>query len=398
MTALKRLSRGEFIALLAVMFAMISLSIDSMLPALPEIAATLTPSDPNRAQLVVGSFFLGMGLGTILGGPLSDAYGRKPIMILGCVIYALAAIACYFAQTFEVLLIARVVQGFGAAGPRTVSMALVRDLYKGRDMAQIMSIVMMIFMIFPAIAPLSGQAIMLFASWHVIFLVLMGFSVIVCLWLHFRQPETLLPAQRKPLSVGALIIAARDLFSRKVILIAIGIQALTMACMVASISSIQGIFEGYFDRAASFPLWFALIAGLSGLASLLNSRLVMRVGMRRVIALSYGAAFVLCVLHLGLRLWVDMPDAVDFAVFLAFVLTMFGMMGLTMGNLNALAMEPVGHIAGFAASMIGAVSTVLSVIIAMPISMAFDGTPVPLAMGATVLVGLSFVLVKFLKK
>ncbi len=398
MTALKRLSRAEFIALMAMIFATIAMSIDAMLPALPEIAASMTPDDPNRAQLVVGTFFIGMAIGTIFGGPLSDAYGRKPIMILGCVIYAIAAIVCYFAESFELFLLARVVQGIGASGPRTVSMAMVRDLYSGRDMAQIMSITMMIFMIFPAIAPLMGQFVMVFAGWHAIFLVLVGVAVIASLWLGLRQPETLPADKRKPISVKGLIDAGRDLFVRPVIWLAIVIQGLTMGTMMASISSVQGVFEQYYNDADNFPLWFALIAGVSAFGSLLNSKLVMRLGMRRVASGAYMAALAICAANLALRLFVPLGPLVDFTLFMVLVISLFAMMGLTMGNLNALAMEPVGHIAGFASSMIGSVSTLFAVIFSVPIGLAFNGTPVPLSIGATALTFASVILMRFLKK
>lgn len=398
MTALKRLSRAEFIAMMAMIFATIAMSIDAMLPALPEIAASMTPDDPNRAQLVVGTFFIGMALGTVVGGPLSDAFGRKPIMILGCVIYAIAAVVCYFAESFELFLFARVVQGIGAAGPRTVSMAMVRDLYSGRDMAQIMSITMMIFMIFPAIAPLMGQFVMIFAGWHAIFLVLVVVALIASLWLGLRQPETLPRENRKPMSVRSLIQAGRDLFARRLIWIAIVIQGLTMATMMASISSVQGVFEQYYNSADNFPLWFALIAGISAFGSLLNAKLVMRHGMRRVASGAYMAALAICAVTLLLRLFVPMAPAVDFTLFMVLIISLFAMMGLTMGNLNALAMEPVGHIAGFASSMIGSVSTLFAVVFSVPIGLAFDGTPVPLSIGATALTLASVVMMRFLKK
>ena len=198
MTVQKPLSQGEFIALIAALFATIAISIDAMLPAMPEIAATLTPDAPNRAQLVVTSFVFGMGLGTLIAGPLSDAFGRKIIILLGSSLYVVAAIACYFAKTLDFLLIARVVQGFGAAAPRVVSTAMVRDLFSGREMARVMSFVMMVFTLVPAVAPLMGQAVIYAAGWHAIFLVYVVFSIIILLWMGLRQPETLAVAARRP--------------------------------------------------------------------------------------------------------------------------------------------------------------------------------------------------------
>ena len=162
--AQRPVSQVEFVVLMAMLSATVAISIDAMLPALPDIAATLTPETPNAAQLVVTSFVLGMGVGTLFAGPLSDRFGRKRIIMLGSGLYALAALACYFAPTLEVLLAARVVQGIGAAGPRTVSIAMIRDLFKGRDMARIMSFAMMIFTAVPAIAPLMGQGIIAIAD------------------------------------------------------------------------------------------------------------------------------------------------------------------------------------------------------------------------------------------
>ena len=387
-----RLSHGEFIALIAMLFATIAISIDAMLPAFPDITRTLTPDNPNRVQWVISSLFLGMGLATFFVGSLSDAFGRKPVLMACGAIYMLACLGCYFATSFEMLLVFRLIMGVGVAGPRTVSLALVRDLYIGREMARIMSFAMMIFMVVPAIAPLMGQAVIAVSNWHMIFLVYILFNGTALLWLGLRQPETLPKPRRIPLAASTLMASARDLFSRKVILVSIVIQGMVSATLVATISSIQLIFEQSFDRAASFPLWFGLIACLAAGGSFLNSRVVMRVGMRRVVNVTFTVVLLITLGHLGLRLAFDLPDLFSFALFIIWIVCLFGMMGLTMGNLNALAMEPVGHIAGFAASMIGALATVLSVVLSAPIALIFDGTPVPLIAGAGVLLAASLAL------
>lgn len=390
-----RLGQAEFIALIAMLFATIALSIDAMLPAFPDITRTLTPDNPNRVQWVISSLFLGMGLATLFVGPLSDAFGRKPVLMACGAIYVVACIGCYFATSFEMLLIFRLIMGVGIAGPRTVSLALVRDLYMGREMARIMSFAMMIFMVVPAIAPLMGQAVIAVSNWHTIFLVYIVFNGTALLWLGLRQPETLLKPNRIPLAAPTLIAAARDLFARKVILISIVIQGMVSASLVATISSIQLIFEKAFDRADSFPLWFGLIACLAAGGSFLNSRVVMRAGMRKVVNITFAVVLGVTLVHLGLRLAFDLPDLLSFGLFIVWIVCLFGMMGLTMGNLNALAMEPVGHIAGFAASMIGALSTVLSVVLSAPIALAFDDTPVPLIAGAAALLAASLGLMRF---
>lgn len=391
-----RLSQGEFIALIAMLFATIAFSIDAMLPAEPAIAAAFTPDDPNRAKLVVGAFFLGMGIGTFLSGPLSDAFGRKRVMIWGGAIYSLAALICIFAQSLEVLLAARVLQGIGGAGPRTVSLAMVRDLYKGREMARIMSFAMMIFMVAPAAAPLLGQWIIHLSGWHAIFIAFILFAVIAMTWLAVRQPETLPVAARVPLSFHGLWAAGKELFSYRIVVVSILIQALTMAVLVATISSVQGIFTVEFDMEESFPKWFALAALVSAGASFLNARLVMTMGMRKVARLAFIGALLMTVLHYGLMRADVLQGDWRFAAFFLWLVSLFCMMGLTMGNLNALAMEPVGNIAGFAASIMAAVSTVVAVILSTPIAQAFDGTHEPLVIGALLCITPSLLLMRVL--
>ena len=366
-----------------------------MLPALPEIAATLSPDAPNRAQLVVTSFVFGMGFGTLFAGPLSDAFGRKPVIMLSAGIYVVAAIACYVAPTLETLLIARLVMGIGAAGPRTVSIAMVRDLFAGREMARIMSFVMMVFTLIPAVAPLMGQGIIALAGWKAIFLVYVAFAAIVMTWMSLRQPETLAVAARRPLTAALLLGAVRELFSHRIVMVSLVAQTLTLASLFATLSSMQGIFEVRFDRASSFPLWFGFIALISVAGSVINARVVVRVGMRRILNATYAAVLGLSVVLLAM-IWGDvMPEVLAFPAHLLWSIALFAMMGLSMGNLNALAMEPVGHIAGLASSVISAIATVGSVILAVPVGQAFDGTVVPLMAGVAVFIGLSLVAMQF---
>lgn len=395
MTPTKPLSQGEFIALIAALFATIAISIDAMLPAMPEIAATLSPDAPNRAQLVVTSFVFGMGLGTLIAGPLSDAFGRKIIILLGSALYVVAAIACYFAKTLDFLLIARVVQGFGAAAPRVVSTAMVRDLFSGREMARVMSFVMMVFTLVPAVAPLMGQAVIYAAGWHAIFLVYVVFSIIILLWMGLRQPETLAVAARRPLSVAALWAATKEVFSSRVVLVSIIAQSLTLAALFATLSSMQGIFEQRFDRATSFPSWFALIAMVSMGGSIINAKVVIRLGMRKVVTRTYAGVVVLTLILLGITSAGLMPEPLAFPAHILWSIALFAMMGLSMGNLNALAMEPVGHIAGFASSVIGAIATVVSVVLAVPVGLAFDGTARPLMAGVLVFISMALLSMRF---
>lgn len=372
-------SRREFIALLALLFATIALSIDAMLPALPQIALALSPEDPNKAQLVITSFVLGMGLGTLFAGPLSDAFGRKATILAGFVLYIIAALTCWAAPSLETLLIARVVQGIGAAAPRTVSIAMVRDMFKGREMAQIMSFAMMIFTLVPAVAPLMGQGVIALAGWQAIFVAYVVFALLVMGWFSLRQPETLPRAARRPLSWPALVAASAEVLSHRVVQISIAAQALTMGMLFATLSSMEGIFSDLFGRGASFPLWFGVIAMASMIGSILNARLVMRLGMRRMVTVTYGVLLGVTLAYLGLV--AVMAEGSGFALHILWSIVLFAVMGLTLGNLNALAMEPVGHVAGMAASVTSAIATVVSVVLAVPVGLMFDGTQVPLLLG-----------------
>lgn len=385
--------RREFVAMMAMLVAMVALSIDAMLPALPQIAAALTPQEPNHAQLVITAFVFGMGLGTLVLGPISDSLGRKPVLLSSGVIYALGAALSAVAPSLPMLLAARALQGLGAAGPRSVGTALVRDLFKGREMAQTLSFIMMIFTLVPALAPLMGQGIMALAGWRAIFLAFVVFDLAIYLWFGLRQPETLPQAARRPLGLAPLIEAARLLFSNRIAMLSLACQTLTLGCLFSTLSSIQGIFAQAFDRASGFPLWFGLIAACAMAGSFTNSRQVLRRGMRSILSWTYGAQVGLSLCHLGvLLLWPTGPLA--FPVFMLWAVGLFAMMGLTMGNLSALAMEDLGQIAGFAASIITAVSTLGSVALAVPVGLAFDGTPRPLVTGVLVFAAAALALMR----
>ena len=382
----------EFVVMMAMLFASIALSIDAMLPALPAIAAEMSPGAENRVQLVIGLFFAGMGFGTLVAGPVSDAIGRKLTLLICAATFLVGAALCAVSPSLNWLLAARFLQGLGASGPRSVGMAMVRDLHKGRDMARIVSLVMMIFALVPAVAPLMGQAILLIGNWRLIFVAFIVFATFANLWVALRQPETLAPAARRRLSPGLLLAAARELVSHRLALISVLCQSLSLACLVATLSSQQGIFEQHFGRAASFPAWFAVIALCSILGSFVNSRMVVRIGMRGMVIWTYGGQLALTAVVLGLTVTGLMPEALAFPAHILWSIGIFAMMGLTMGNLNAMAMEDLGHIAGFAASVITATSTVLSVLIAVPVGLAFNGTAVPLMTGVALFAALAVAL------
>ncbi len=388
----------EFIALLAMLFAIVAFSIDGMLPALPRIAAELTPGDVNRAQLIVTAFVFGMGLGTLMAGPISDATGRKPAILGGVFLYAIGAALAAAAPSLEVLLAARALQGLGAAGPRVVTLAMVRDLHAGRQMARIVSFAMMIFTLVPAIAPSLGTIIIAGFGWRGIFGAVIVFAFAASTWLTLRQPETLPYSKRRPLRLAPLRDAFAEVMSHRAVVTATLVQTLVYGALFGTLASTQQIFAATYHRGASFPAWFAVIALTSGGASLLNATLVLRLGMRHLVLLALGTqVLVSAALTLALAQGL-LPDALAFPAYLIWTTGVFVMTSLTIGNLNALALEPLGHIAGTAASVNGCIATVISVLIAAPIGLAFDGTPVPLMAATATLAGLGFLLMKTLPR
>jgi len=385
------ISKAEFIALMAMMFATIAFSIDAMLPALPEIGTELSPDDMNRAQLVLTSFVLGIGIGTFFTGPLSDTFGRKPVIYAGTALLICASAVAWASSSLEVILIARMFQGLGAAAPRIVSIAVMRDLFVGREMARMMSIAMMIFTIFPAFAPLMGAGIIVMVGWRGIFLAFILFSLIAVLWMGIRLPESLPHAHRRPLRAPELWSAVRELFANPTVRISILVQSLCMGTLLTMLTMVQPVYDVVFDRADSFPFWFGAVALVSGSASILNAALVVRVGMRRMVTWSLGAQIVLSAVMLYLDT-AGLTSATMFVLFVAWQACVFFMAGTTLGNLNAIAMEPMGHIAGMAASVSSGVATVVGVAFAAPVGLLFDGSLVPLTGGILGMCIIGFVL------
>ncbi|WP_170752858.1 multidrug effflux MFS transporter [Ruegeria lacuscaerulensis] len=386
-----RMSRGEFVALVAMMFATIAFSIDSILPALPDIGAQFSPDDINKAQLILTSFVLGMGIGTFFTGPLSDAFGRKPVIYVGSALYIVSAAVAWASSSLEMLLVARIFQGMGCSAPRVVAMAIIRDLYSGREMARIVSIAMMIFTLVPAIAPMMGAGVIALTGWRGIFVCFMLFSLITIVWMGLRLPESLTPENRRPLRFPLMLDAAQQMFAHPSVRVSILVQTLCLGMLFTMLTMVQQVYGEIHDSAHSFPFWFGFVALMSGSASLLNAALVVRLGMRRIVTWVLGGQILFTSSVLLLNSF-DLSANLSFALFVSWQTAVFFMAGMTMGNLNAIAMEPMGHIAGMAASVIGAVSTVLAAVIAGSIGLLFDGSILPLGAGILTMSTLGFVL------
>jgi DHA1 family bicyclomycin/chloramphenicol resistance-like MFS transporter len=373
----------EFIALMAVMTSIIAFSIDAMLPALPQIAADLGVADVNDRQLVVIVLFVGLALAQIAYGPISDTMGRKPAAYIGFTIFIAGSLLCIFAATFEIMLIGRFLQGVGAAGPRIVSLALVRDLYSGRAMAKIMSMVMGIFIIVPVIAPSVGQVLLLVGDWRLIFVALLAEGVIGLAWFAWRQPETLRADRRAPFSLRRILGAFAEAFTHPVTLGYTVAAGLVFGAFVGYLASTQQVLGELYGLGAQFPIYFGANALAFGLASMLNARLVMKLGMRRLAGSGLGATTALSIIFFVVTLLLDGHPPLW--TLMGYLLLTFFFVGVLFGNFNALAMEPMGHIAGVAAAVIGSLATIISSVLGWALGQAYDGTVRPMIAGFAVL-------------
>jgi DHA1 family bicyclomycin/chloramphenicol resistance-like MFS transporter len=385
------MGRGEFIALMAIMFATIAFSIDAMLPAIPQIANEITGGDRAKAAWVLTSFVAGMGLGTFFAGPLSDAFGRKVIVYVGAVIYILSAVAAWATSSLEWMLVARFIQGIGASGPRIVSLAIIRDLFVGREMARIVSIAMTIFILVPAIAPAMGAILINTFGWRSIFPAFIVFSLISVMWVGTRLNEPLASENRRPMRIGLMIDAVKQIVSNRTVRLSIAMQTLMLSMLFSTLTMIQPIYDDIYNRPDTFPIWFGAIALLSGGSSLLNAFIVTRFGMHKVITWSIALQVLI-----GAIVLVTMSSiSTDgFFVFIFWQFCLFAQAGLTVGNLNAIAMGPMGHVAGMAASIIGGISTVAAALIASPVSLLLGETPLPLIIIVLILGVLAIILMR----
>ena len=384
-----KLSFREFVIIISLMMSLAALSTDAMLPALPQIGSELGVQSANDRQLVVGILFLGLAIGQLFYGPLSDKTGRKLAIYIG--LYILGNLLSVFAPTFQIMLAGRLIQGLGISAPRSVILALVRDRYKGRGMAQVMSFVMTVFILVPMIAPTLGQTILLIAGWRSIFLAFIGIAVIAVTWFGVRMPETLKPENRAAFSLQRIMKATCEIVKNRTALGYTLSVGLIGGAFLGYLNSAQQIFQEQYSLGACFPLVFAIVASSLGLASFLNARLVMRFGMRFLVRWSLIIIFGLAVIVFGLALSYDGQP--PFLLFMAYIMMTFFCVGILFGNQNSLAMEPLGQLAGIGAAIVGSLSTFISMPLGTTIGQNYNGTVVPLVVGLAILSGLSNVIV-----
>ncbi|HRV94510.1 MAG TPA: multidrug effflux MFS transporter [Anaerolineae bacterium] len=374
---------GEFVVLMALMISLVALSIDTMLPALSTIGHDLGVQRPNDNQLIISLLLLGLSVGQVIYGPLSDSTGRKPAIYAGFALFIVGTLVALFSRNFSMMLAGRLLQGVGAAGPRIVSMALIRDQYQGRDMARVMSFVMAVFILVPAVGPLFGQTILLMAHWRAIFGVFLIMALIAVTWFAIRQPETLSPDRRRPFSLYRIALAIREIVTNRLALGCTIAAGLVFGGFMGYLNSAQQIFQNQYGLGQLFPLYFSALALAIGSASFLNARLVVRFGMRALSSRAMQTIAGLSLLFFPIAFLLSGQPPLW--LLMIYLIVSFFCIGLLFGNLNTMAMEPLGHIAGIGAAVIGSLSTFIAVMMGLVIGQNYNGTVLPLVGGFAVL-------------
>ena len=388
------LTTFELVALVAGLSALNAFSIDIMLPALPDIGREFGLNNQNDRQLIVIFYVVALGAGQLFCGPLSDTVGRRGVLIGALLLYLVGTLLCVIAPSFGTLLAARALQGLGASATRVISTAVVRDLTSGRRMAQIMSMAMSVFMIVPIIAPSLGQLILFVAPWHWIFGALLLYATLILVWLIVRLPETLSPEQRTPFRVVALAGNVAAVLSNRQTMGYIVAATIMSAGVFAYVSSAQQIYVDVFGLGAVFPIAFAAVAVALTVGSVINARLVMRLGMRRISQVMLVWLCVFAALNAGLAA----AGLGSFWVFIVLFALSFGTLGMINGNFNALAMDPAGHMAGTAAALFGAATAVGGALIGGLIGHTFNGSTTPFLIGFMLIGVLTFATVAWTER
>jgi DHA1 family bicyclomycin/chloramphenicol resistance-like MFS transporter len=381
----------EFTILVALLMSIVAISIDALLPALGIIGEALNATDANQPQLLIGLMFLGMAIGQLVAGPMSDALGRKPILFTGFALYFVGTFLCHQADTMDALMVGRFVQGLGVAGPYIAAVSLVRDMFSGAQMARTMSLVMMIFVLVPAIAPTLGQAVMFLSDWRAVFIMYFVYAGLLVIWIATRLRETLPKEERIPMTLTGFSNGFKEVLTHRKTASYMVCMGLFFGSFMGYLNSSQQIFQVQFEVGVMFSVYFGALALVLGVSSLVNSRIVEKYGMRPI-ALS---AIVTIVMASGIFLALHALVTIQLWMFLIYAAVLFFCFGLLFGNVNAMAMEPMGHVAGIASAVIGSVSAIMSMGIGTVIGQLYDNSLIPVTTGFTVLGALAFLIMKW---
>lgn len=369
----------EFIGLMAMLMSMAALSIDTVLPALGQIGSSLGVKNTNNNQQVIFAIFLGLALGQMLYGPVSDSFGRKKAIYFGISIFILGNIISLLSMNFTFMLIGRVCQGFGVASARVVPLAMIRDKLAGREMGRVMSLIMMFFIMVPAIAPSIGQLILVFAGWRAIFGLILIVSMFTFLWLILRQPETLPKEKQRSFAVSIILNGIIETLKNRTSCSYMVASGIIFGAFVGYLSSAQQILQIQYKLGDAFSLYFGGLSFAIGLSSFLTSKLVMRFGMEK---LSFFSLLMLLITSSSFYLYAHSNSGHPILyVFMAYLTVTFFSFGVLFSCFNTLAVQPLGHIAGVATSIISSVQSLLSVVVGGVIGQCYDGTVLPLTLG-----------------
>ncbi len=389
------ISELEFIALMAFLMSNVALSIDGILPALTNIGQSLNHTNSTDLQSIITMIFLGLGIGQLFFGTLSDSLGRKPVVYLGVATFMVASVIAVTANSLEVMLVGRFFQGIGLSAPRSVSISIIRDLYSGNYMARIMSFITVIFILVPMLAPISGQLILEVSNWQTIFYFQMGFTLLTVIWFGIRQKETLKEINRIKLTKYLFVDGAKAFFRYKETVIYTLISGLMTGNFMVYLSSSKQIFQDQYGLINEFVYIFAGLSFFLGLSTFFNGSLVLRFGMKKLATIALYVFTLSALVYTILFIYSENPNLY---VLLLFISTQFGCIGFIFGNIRALAMQPIGHIAGIGASLNGAISTIMAVPIAMLIGHFINQTALPLFIGFLACGGSSILLLLLLEK
>jgi len=390
---IRQKSEFEFIVIMAALMSLVSLAIDALLPAMTNIGATIGITDATNNQLLITMIFLGLGFGQLISGPLSDSYGRKPIIYIGFIVFAFASLICVFSTSLEMMIVGRIIQGIGLSAPRTISIAMIRDRFSGNYMAKVMSFVVAIFILVPVVAPALGKIMLDLYGWQSIFYSQLLFGLAVMLWLWKRQPETLKKENKRAFKLSLLISGLKEFIKHKNAVIFTFFSGCITGSFMVYLSASQIIFEQQYNLKDEFPFIFAGIALFIGIATFLNGTFVVRLGMFKLVSIFTIIFTLIPFVYIFLYSGETNPSIY---VLVTFFGLQFFAIAFLFGNTRALAMEPIGHIAGIGAAINGFVSTIMAVPIATLIGSFINTTALPLFIGFFVCGVIALLLIQYL--